>query len=248
LSPVSVRAGRRGIESGPLRVGDLTVEVVRKHIKNVHLRVYPPDGRVRVSAPLALTDEAIRLLVASRLGWIHRKRSALRLRERSSDHRLISGEHHYYRGRRYRLDVIEHAAPPGVTIRDGSILQLRVRPGTDRRQRERTLGQWYRRRLTAAIAGLLEKWQARIGVAVAECRVKKMKTRWGTCNPAARRIWLNLELAKRPEACLEYVLVHEMVHLLERSHNARFDSYMDRFMPQWRAHRDLLSGASSRRR
>ncbi len=156
---------------------------------------------------------------------------------------MVTGESHYVGGRRYRLDVIEHDGPAAVRLRNNTTLELRVRPGTSRAQREAVLHRWYRQRLREQIPQLISKWEPEIGVTVAEWGIKKMKTRWGTCNIDARRIWLNLELAKKPAACLEYILAHEMVHLLERHHNERFQQLMDRLMPQWRLHREELNRA-----
>ena len=217
------------------------MEVVRKDIQNLHLAVYPPNGRVRVAVPFRIDDEAVRLVVISRLGWIRRQQDRLSQQDRQSEREMITGESHHYLGRRYRLDVIEHDAPPAVTLPNNTTLELRVRPGTSRDKREAVLHQWYRRQLREQIPKLIGKWEPEIGVTVAEWGIKKMKTRWGTCNVDARRVWLNLELAKKPASCLEYVLVHEMVHFLERHHNDRFKSLMDRLMPQWRLHREELN-------
>jgi hypothetical protein len=224
-----------------LEINDMQVEVFRKSIKNLHLSVHPPHGKVRVSAPLWLDDEAIRLAIVSRLGWIRRQQAQFAQQERQSVREMVTGESHYVQGRRYRLDVIEHQGAPAVTIRNNTTLELRVRPGSTQQKREVVLSQWYRQQLREQVPALIAKWEPIVGVEVAEWSIKKMKTRWGTCNIAARRIWLNLELAKKPVACLEYILVHEMVHLLERHHNDRFRAYMDRFMPQWRLHRDTLN-------
>ncbi len=226
-----------------ISVDGLAVEVVRKEIKNLHLSVYPPDGRVRIAVPRRLDDDAVRLAVIRRLGWIRRHQERFRQQERQSAREMVSGESHYVEGRRYRLDVAEHDAPPTVRLRDNHTLELRVRPGTDRAKRAALLHGWYRDRLRQQIPDLLAKWEPIVGVEVAEWRIKRMKTRWGTCNVAARRIWLNLELAKKPAACLEYVVVHEMVHLIERRHNDRFQACMDRFLPHWRLHRDELNRA-----
>ena len=219
------------------------MEVVRKDIKNLHLAVYPPNGRVRVAVPLRTSDETVRLAVVSRLGWIRRQQGSLEQQDRQSQREMITGESHFVHGRRYRLDVIEQDAPASVVIRNGKTLELRVRPDTDRRKREDVLWRWYRQLLRDQIPDLLAKWEPVVGVEVATCGIKRMKTKWGTCNIEARRIWLNLELAKKPPICLEYILVHEMVHLLERQHNDRFQAYMDRFMPQWRLHREELNRA-----
>lgn len=217
------------------------MEVVRKDIKNLHLGVYPPKGRVRVAVPLRLDDEAVRLAVISRLGWVRRQQAGFEQQVRQSEREMITGESHYVQGRRYRLDVVEHDGPASIGLRNNTTLKLWVRPGTDRKRREAVLHRWYRQRLREQIPELIAKWEPVIGVNVADWGIKKMKTRWGTCNIAARRIWLNLELAKKPASCTEYILVHEMVHLREQHHNDRFRDYMDRFMPQWRLYRDELN-------
>ena len=220
-----------------------TVEIVRKDIKNLHLGVYPPNGRVRVAAPLYLDDDAIRLAVISRLGWIRRRQADFEQQNRQSQREFVTGESHYFQGRRYRLDVTERDSPPTVRLLNNTTMGLSVRPGTDRDMREAILYRWYRRELRDQLPALLAKWEPRVGVTVADVRIRKMKTLWGSCNIEAGRIWLNLELVKKPTACLEYVFVHEMVHLIERKHNARFQGLMDRFMPQWRMHRDELNQA-----
>ena len=231
------------MEGHHIDVRGISVEVVRKDIKNLHVGVYPPVGRVRVAAPLRLDDEAVRLAVISRLGWIRRKQAEFAQQDRQSQREFVTGESHYFRGRRYRLDVIEHDAPPAVRLLNNTMMALRVRPGTDRDAREAVLDQWYRRQLRDQLPVLRAKWARKVGVTIDDVRIKKMKTRWGTCNRDARRIWLNLELVKKPASCLEYIVVHEMVHLLERNHNDRFRELMDRLMPQWRMHRDELNRA-----
>jgi len=217
------------------------VEVVRKDIKNLHVGVYPPSGRVRVAAPLRLDDDAVRLAVISRLGWIRRRQAEFAEQDRQSQREFVTGESHYFLGRRYRLDLVEHDGPPSIHRVNNTAMELRVRPGTTPAKREALLQKWYRGRLRELLPPLLVKWERKVGVKVAEVRIKRMKTRWGSCNAAAGRIWLNLELAKKPSACLEYLLVHEMVHLIERHHTDRFRQYMDRSMPQWRLHRDELN-------
>ena len=226
-----------------MNVGETPVEVVRKDIKNLHVGVYPPGGRVRVAAPLRLDDDAVRLAVISRLGWIHRQQAEFVQQDRQSQRELVSGESHYFGGRRYRLNVLECGGRPSVRLTNNTTMTLRVRPGSDRVAREVVFNRWYRRQLRTHLPALLVKWEPQIGVRVGEVRIKKMKTRWGSCNREARRIWLNLELAKKPALCLEYILVHEMVHLIERHHNERFRDLMNRHMPQWRMHRDALNRA-----
>lgn len=226
-----------------IEVGGIQVEIVRKDIKNLHLGVYPPNGRVRVAAPHRLDDEAVRLAVVSRLTWIRRRQKDFASQERQSERELINGESHYFMGRRYRLDVIEKDAPPAVRLRNNTTLELCVRPGSSRDERNDVLQRWYRNRLRERLPDIIERWAPKVGVSVAEVRIKKMKTHWGTCNIDARRIWLNLELAKKPPECLEYILVHEMVHLLERHHNNHFKKLMNCAMPQWRVYRDELNRA-----
>ena len=178
------------------------MEVVRKDIKNLHLGVYPPNGRVRVAVPLRLNDEAVRLAVISRLGWIRRQQNGFDQQNRQSEREMITGESHYVQGRRYRLNVIEYDGPASVSLPNNTTMELRVRPGTDREKREAVLHRWYRQQLRKQIPELVAKWEPEVGVTVAEWGIKKMKTRWGTCNVDARRIWLNLELAKKPAVCL----------------------------------------------
>ncbi|MEQ8484967.1 MAG: SprT family zinc-dependent metalloprotease [Pseudomonadales bacterium] len=226
-----------------IEVGGLSVEIVRKDIKNLHVGVYPPAGRVRVAAPLRLSDDAVRVAVSTRLGWIRRQQAEFEAQERQSQREIVEGESHFFGGRRYRLRVIEHDGPAAVCLVSNSTLQVRTRQGTDQPGREAILQRWYRARLREQIPSLLEKWRPRIGVDVAEVRIKRMKTRWGSCNAAARRIWLNLELAKKPPICTEYILVHEMIHLLERHHNERFRGLLDAAMPNWRIARDELNSA-----
>lgn len=224
-----------------LKVGSLAVEVVRKKIKNLHLAVYPPNGRVRVSVPLRVDNEAVRMAVASRLGWIRRKQKELAGQERQSRREYVSRESHYFLGRRYLLNVVYHDGPGRVSIGGKPSIDLFVPIGASRARRERILQQWYRKELKALIPPLISKWENISGLAVSAWGVKKMKTRWGTCNPKARRIWINLELAKKPIQCLEYIVVHELVHLLERHHNENFIAHMDRLLPQWRSLRDQLN-------
>ena len=226
-----------------IEVSGIQVEVVRKGIKNLHLGVYPPVGRVRVAVPTRIDDEAVRLAVVSKLGWIRRQQARFTEQERQSQREMVSGESHYFQGRRYRLRVIEENAAPRVRLNAPSSLELCVRPETDATKREAALNNWYRHELRALLPDLIAKWEPVVGVRVAEWGIKKMKTKWGSCNASAPRIWLNLELAKKPVHCLEYILVHEMMHLLERHHNERFKNLMDKFMPQWRLYRDELNHA-----
>jgi predicted metal-dependent hydrolase len=224
-----------------IEIRGLEVEVVRKDIKNLHLGVYPPNGRVRVAAPTRLNDEAVRLAVISRLAWVRRQQAKFERQERQSPREMISGETHYVQGRRYRLDISKDENEPRVWPRTMHKLELRVGQLNNRECREAVLNRWYRDLLREQIAELITRWQARIGVQVKEWRIRKMKTRWGTCNREAGRIWINLELAKKPPSCLEFIVVHEMVHLLERHHNEHFRDLMDATLPRWRLYREQLN-------
>jgi predicted metal-dependent hydrolase len=226
-----------------ITVGGLTVEVVRKNIKNLHLGVYPPNGRVRVAAPLVVSDEAVRLAVIGKLGWIKRQQAKFEAQPRQSQREMVNGESHYFLGQRYRLRVLAYTGPPRIRCSGADFLDLFVRPETTVEQRQRVLEDWYREQLRGRIPALLEQWQPVLGVAAAEWGIRKMKTRWGSCNIRARRVWFNLELAKKPARCLEYVVVHELVHLLERNHNARFKALMEQHLPTWRACREELNRA-----
>ena len=231
------------VKGHQINVQGTPVEVVRRDIKNLHVGVYPPSGRVRVAAPVSLDDDAVRLAVISRLGWIRRKQAKFEQQDRQSQREFVTGESHYFEGRRYRIDVAEREGSPTVHLLNNTKITLSVRPGTNRDKREAILHQWYRHQLRSRVPALLAKWEPKVGAQVAEVHIRKMKTRWGTCNRAARRIWLNLELVKKPASCLEYIVVHEMAHFIERSHNDRFRDLMDRLMPQWRMHRDELNRA-----
>ena len=224
-------------------VNGLTVDVVRKDIKNLHLAVYPPNGRVRVAAPLRLDDEAVRLAVIARLAWIKRQRAKFEAQERETKREYLNGESHYFLGARYRLNIVEEDAQPKVIVRNKQYLDLYIRPGSDSVQRERIITAWYRANLKAMIPPLIEKWEPVMGVQVADWGVKQMKTKWGSCNIKAHRIWVNLELVKKPSRCLEFIIVHEMAHLLERQHNERFIELISKFLPQWRQYREELNRA-----
>lgn len=230
-------------ETSRLAISGLTIEVVRKAIKHLHLGVYPPQGRVRVAVPLAVSDDAVRLAVIDKLGWIRRQQERFKAQPRQSPRDMVRGESHYYLGQRYRLRVLEHHGASQVALGGKSFLMLYVRPGATPEARERLLQRWYRAELKARIPPLLARWEPALGVQVAAWGVKKMKTKWGSCNINARRVWFNLELIKKPIACLEYIVVHELAHLVERHHNDRFLALMDQHLPRWRGLRDELNQA-----
>jgi len=223
-----------------VEIGSIMMQLNRKAIKNLHISVLPPDGRVRVSAPESMTETAIRMAVISRIPWIKKQQSDFAKQPRQSDREMISGESHYLWGRRYRLNLIERSGKHKIKLGRGR-LHLYVNPATTLENKVLVLSSYYRDAIKARIAELLPVWEDKIGVTAADWGVKKMKTKWGSCNTQDKRIWLNLELAKKPPECLEYILVHELVHLLERNHNERFKAHMDRFLPDWRERRDLLN-------
>jgi len=228
-------------ERSTIQVAGLEIEIVRKAIKNLHIAVYPPDGRVRVATPLRLDDEAVRLAVIDRLRWIRRQREAMIAQPRESEREMVTGESHYFLGRRYRLTVVERPGAARVELKGMRRLCLYVPPGTEATKRREILERWYRKELKKLIPDLIEKWASIVGVEITAWGVKRMRTKWGSCNREAGRIWINLELVKKPLQCLEYVIVHEMVHMIHRQHDAEFMSLMDRYLPQWRNYRAALN-------
>jgi len=223
-----------------ITVSDIPVQIVRKDIKNIHLGVYPPEGNVRISVPKHVTDDNIRLAIVSRLSWIKKQQEEFRKQPRQTVREYVSGESHYFQGKRYILDVIERHGKHDLSVKQNGKMILYVSPGAYTESRARVINNWYRQQLKEIIPGLIEKWQPIVGKEVKSWGVKKMKTKWGSCNINEARIWLNLELAKKPPECLEYILVHEFVHLHERHHNDNFKNLMDKFLPQWRRSRDIL--------
>jgi hypothetical protein len=223
-----------------LKLGDVAVDVVLKDIKNVHLSVHPPTGRVRLSAPSRMSLDTIRLFAISKLGWIKQQQRKLRGQDRETPREYLDRESHYVWGRRYLLKVIESDQPPSVELQHVR-MHLRVRPGTDNQKKLAIVEGWYREQIKKAVPPLIARWEPLVGVQVGRFFVQRMKTKWGGCSPGTRSIRLNTELARKPCECLEYIVVHEMVHLLEPTHNAGFVAIMDRLMPQWRFYRQQLN-------
>lgn len=223
------------------QIGSVTFELLRKPIKHMRINVLPPNGAVQVVAPDSFTDTAIRLAFIARIPWIKKQQQAFLQQARQSEREWVSGECHYLWGRAYRLQVIEYGGAHRVRHGKDNYLQLWVRPNTTAANKAKVLQAFYRQQLEEEVPKLLEKWLPRMGVQIHDWRIKQMKTKWGSCNIEARRLWLNLELTKKTHACLEYVLVHELVHLLERKHNERFMGFMDQFLPDWRERRKLLN-------
>lgn len=223
-----------------IRLGGIAVEVIKKDIKNIHLSVHPPKGRVRISAPLRMKLDTIRVFAITKLSWIKSQQQKLRKQERETPREYLDRESHYVWGKRYLLEVIKQDTAPTVELKHRKML-LKVRRGSSDAKKQAVLEAWYRELLKEAIAVLIEKWQPIVGVRVNRHFVQRMKTKWGSCNPATKSIRLNTELAKKPRECLEYIVVHELVHILERTHNSRFKALMDQFMPKWRFYRDELN-------
>ena len=222
-----------------IELGDIAIDVVRKNIRHIHLRVCPPNGSARISAPLRMSLDVIRAFAISRVNWVRKHQQRMRERPQAMPLEYVDGESHYLWGRPYLLQVREADASAKVELRDG-VLVLNVRRGTKTRKKQSLLDEWYRDRLMEALPELTGKWERLTGVKAGRYSARKMKTRWGSCNPRTGDIRLNTELAKKSRECLEYVLVHELVHVLEPSHNHRFKALMDRFMPAWRAARKRL--------
>lgn len=229
-------------------ISNMEIELVRKNIKNINLSVHAPEGRIRISAPKGVSDETIRLFIISKLPWIKKQQEKFKNQVRQPQREFVSGESHYFQGMSYLLNVIYVPIKPRAEIREEKCMEcsvrhidLYVRPDSTNEQRQKVMVEWYRKQLKKEIPDLIEKWEPIMGVKVDSWGIKLMKTRWGTCNPQAKRIWINLELAKVYMHCLEYVVVHEMVHLLERYHDDRFTAYMDKFLPDWKSRKEELN-------
>ncbi|MGO1468899.1 MAG: M48 family metallopeptidase [Tissierella sp.] len=223
-------------------IADIDIEVLQKKIKNIHLSVHPPNGRVRLAVPKNMDEEAIRIFAISKLSWIRKQQAKFIIQERQTPREFLSGESHYFLGDRYLLNLLETKGKQCVEINNKKDIDLYVRKNSTKEKREKIMTEWYREELKKIIPGYIKKWEAIMGVEVEEWGVKLMKTRWGSCNINAKRIWINLELAKKNPRCLEYIVVHEMTHLLERKHNDRFKAYMDKFLPNWRSIKAELNG------
>lgn len=228
--------------SAYLSVAGIDVDVIYKDIKNLHIGVYPPFGRVRVSAPSQLDDEQVRLALVQRLSWIKRQRAQLQEAERQSEREMVSGESHYVWGQRHRLKVIERPGRAHIAI-DGERLLLYVPEGTDFGKRRQILDHWYREQLRNALPSIIEACESLVDIELSRWSIRRMKTKWGSCNRETGHIWFNVELAKKHPDCLDYIVIHEMAHLRVRNHGDAFVSLMDEVLPDWRARRDLLNGS-----
>jgi len=222
------------------QLGEIAVEVVLKDIKNIHLSVYPPAGKVRISAPSRMSLDTIRVFAISKLGWIKQQQAKLRGQERETPREHLDRESHYVWGKRYLLKLVEEDAAPRIELKRREMI-LRVRPGSNDKTKRAVVARWYREQIKTAMPGLVTKWEPILGVKVERVFVQQMKTKWGGCNPTSKSIRVNSDLAKKSPECLEYIVVHEMAHLLVRHHNVLFKSLMDKFLPSWRLLREVLN-------
>ena len=223
------------------KIANLQIEAVRKDIKNIHLGVYPPDGRVRVSVPLSTKDDNLRIFLISKSSWIKKQQARFSKQERQSKREYVSGESHYFLGRKYKLAVKKTDEKPHVILRNKTKIDLLVNSKTTLLEKQKIFEKFYRSELESLLPKLIKKWEKKVGVKAKEVRIKKMKTKWGTCNQKDKRIWLNLELAKQPPNCIDYVIVHEMVHLKERRHNDRFLKLLSDAYPRWQQAKEELN-------
>lgn len=224
-----------------IKINNITVDIVRKDIKNIHLAVYPPTGRVRLAAPMKVNDEAIRLFTISKIGWIKRQQRKFASQDRLTQREFLERESHYFLGRRYLLRIKDFEGAGRIELSSKTYLDMYVRKDSQIDYKKRLLNMWYRTELKNLLLNLIEYWEQRIGVRITFCGIKLMKTKWGSCNIEKKRIWINLELAKKPVHCIEYILVHEMIHILERLHTDRFKELMNKYLPNWKKLKEELN-------
>lgn len=223
-----------------ITLGDIDIEVIQKDIKNVHLSVHPPLGRVTIAAPLHLNMDTIRIYSISKLGWIKKQQTKFRKQKREKARLFISRESHYLLGKRYMLKIVPATGKHQIEVKVNKIF-MHVHPESTTENRQRLMEEFHRAQLKAIIAPLIQKWQRTLKVSANDVRIYKMSTKWGSCNERTGRILLNLELAKKPVEMIEYVIVHELAHLIERKHNDKFVAVMDKFMPNWKVMKDGLN-------
>lgn len=222
------------------KLGDIIVDVVQKDIKNLHLSVHPPAGKVRISAPMRMDLNTIRVFAITKLAWIKSQQKKLRVQERETPREYLDRESHYAWSKRYLLKLVEKDAAPAVELKHNKMI-LQLRPAASHEKRQEVLDAWYREQLKEVVPPLIAKWEQALGVKVGKFFVQKMKTKWGSCSPGSKNIRINTDLAKKPLQCLEYIVVHELTHLLERHHNDHFIALMDAHMPQWKQYREILN-------
>lgn len=224
-----------------LQVGGVEAVVLYKPVKNLHLNVLPPVGKVRVTAPQNMNDDAIRTFLATRISWIKKMQAKFKGQERQTPREYVSGETYYFFGKKYRLEVSESDEPPHVEIKGKTKIILSIRPKANVSKREEIMQDWYRNELRTFLEKAIDKWEKKIGVKTDSWGIRRMKTRWGSCNHKKRSIWLNLELAKKSESCIEYVVLHELLHLIERKHNEKFTALLSKYMPKWKSEKEELN-------
>lgn len=223
-----------------IELSGITISVLKKEIKNMYIRVIPPDGKVEITAPYTVSDDAIRRFAISKISWVKKQKKSFEEQSRQTRRQYITGESYYLWGRRYRLDVRYSNTGNQVFLSGGKLI-LQVRKESTSRQRENILNEWYRKQMKQIVPDVLAKCESIVGIQADEWHIKNMRTKWGTCNVDKKRIWLNLQLVKKTPECLEYVIIHELVHLLERNHNDKFCEYMNRFCPNWREVKESLN-------
>lgn len=224
-----------------IKVSNLSAEVEWKEIKNVHLTVYPPDARIHVSAPMSMSEEAVRLFLITKISWINERVSQILDQNRQTPREYVSGENHYFKGQRYRLKILYHNAPAKVEIQGNEYIKLYVREGATKERRAEVLREWYRSEFKLILPPLIAKWECILGVKVNKWEVKQMKTLWGSCNHSMRNIIFNLELVKKPIHCIEYIVVHELLHIKVRLHNEEYTALLTQYFPNWRQLKDELN-------
>lgn len=224
-----------------ININNLSAQVEWKQIKNIHLTIYPPDAHIHVSAPMAMTEDAVRLFLISKMGWIKQRTEEVLNQQRQTKREYVSGENHYFMGQRYRLKIVFCDAAPRVELDGKQFIVLYIRESASEQRKEEVLKEWYRKELKVLLSPLVEKWENIIGVSANRWEVKQMKTLWGSCNNSTRNILFNLELAKKPLHCIEYIVAHELLHINVRLHNVAFTAKLDEYLPQWRMLKEELN-------
>lgn len=225
-------------------VAGIDVELIKKDIKNLHLAVYPPDGRVRLAAPMDVNEKTLELYVTSKIPWIRKQQRKFANIDRQSARQYVNRESHYFLGKRYLLKVHEANHPyryPRVECKTKTYIDFYIKEDYSTEQRGELMKEWYRDRLKEILSELVPKWEAILNVKANQVKVQTMRTKWGSCNTDNRNVLFNIELAKKPIECIEYVVVHELLHLIERKHNDLFRAYLDKYLPNWKGFKELLN-------
>jgi predicted metal-dependent hydrolase len=224
-----------------IKINNISVDIERKNIKHVHLSVYPPDGRVHISVPSRMSIENVNLYLLSKFVWINNSVTKVVSYSRQTQREYVSGESHYLKGQRYLLRVIYLDAKPKVVVKDKTFIDMYVRPNATLETRAKVMKEWYREEMKNLLSDYVAKWEERIQLECSGWDIKQMKTKWGTCNTRTKHITFNLELAKKPINCIEYIVVHELAHLLVHNHNEQFKFLLDTYLPQWRTYKQELN-------